>query len=191
MIVGIRLKHLLVSGVLGALHLTFRIGKLFGVILRLLLQPFTYLFQWIFRFAVVPFYKVCVLVSKRLRLVFQTSRNGILLIFTSRYTVHGVFGLLLFLVLANNVIAREIPIDEFGEQSMIVGMVNQEAVAIIETSEGVDFYQESLIKDELGSLDASSAPKESIAPVDREIAEMTQGSIIQPTLTSSEDSQVF
>lgn len=184
------IKLFLLRIVLLTVRVASSVAETAPVVLGLALRPLRWLGNLAFRYALVPIYKIGLLMSKRLERVIRSSKNGMLWVFTARRTVHAVFVLLLFFVLAQNVLAKDVSPDEFGQNSLILSLVDAEAQDIVETADSVA-YTNNTISDELGSLDAQNASSDTINPVDSEIATINQGSIVQPTLTGSSPSTVF
>lgn len=185
-----RVKLVLLRIVLWTVRAISSVVTIAPIVLALSLRPLRYFGNIVFRYAVVPLYKVGLLMSKRMERVIRSSKNGMLWVFTARRTVHAVFVLLLFFVLTQNVLAKDISPDEFGQNSLILTLVDAESQDIVETADSVA-YTNNTISDELGSLDAQNASGETLNPVDSEIATINQGSIVQPTLTGSAPSAVF
>lgn len=187
-----RLKYWAIATLLGIVRLISWIGRIFfRVILFVFLKPLGRVGVIILRYGVVPVYKASLLLSKRLQLVFKSSKNGVLWIFTTRRTVHAVFAVIVIFVLAHNVFVEEVSADEFGQDTIMLSLVNESAQDVVETADSVVLYQGSVIKDELASIDAQTAIQESLNPAGDEIAGMTQGSIVQPNLTGSEPGSVY
>jgi LysM repeat protein len=121
-----KIKQVLVKTLVGFLNFFSKIGGLFGKFGRPVYRGFTFLRGGVFKLFVFPVYRLSYIVKYKTLNLYAPARSKVFFILNKGYTVHILVFLLVFVVLVNNLSAKEIRQDNYGENTVIYALITKE-----------------------------------------------------------------
>jgi len=139
----------LVIFTVGGIKKTLKIGQ--GG-LRLFFRPFLFVLSKIFRLSALPLYRLYYFFKRHLLGIFDPARNRLLSLLTKKYVVHILIVSMSLFVFFGNIGAKETRAENFGEQTVIYSLFNDEARFQLVEERAMVNPQDKV----LGYLDSSS-----------------------------------
>jgi len=100
--------------------------------------PIFYVLKTIFGPFLIIGYRLFLLLNKDVKKVYSPSRNKMFFPLKSGFIIHLLIIIIALLVVTNNLSAKEIKIEEFGQKTILSNLVqNQEEQDVVETAEGI------------------------------------------------------
>lgn len=102
------------------------LGQGLGKILTYFAKPFGFIFQKISRYLVLPLYKAQSFVRRKLLNFYSPAKSKFFVFLTKKYIVHALIVVLTFVVFVGNINAQDIRREDFGEETIIFALFNDQ-----------------------------------------------------------------
>ncbi|HUT22514.1 MAG TPA: peptidoglycan DD-metalloendopeptidase family protein [Candidatus Bipolaricaulota bacterium] len=97
-----------------------------------IVKPFIIIGKFIFKFVILPIYKLYLFFKRRTQVFYLPAKSRFFSFFSKKYFIHVVVVFVSFVVVVNNISAKEIRDDNFGEKTAIYAMYNEATLGYIE-----------------------------------------------------------